>query len=223
MASADRGPGGVAAADSNAKDRVGNESVGVVAPMRGTCFGAALLALTACAVPPAPPYGQTDADNSERFRAAVQTAIDCRTTAARDRRYVDLGTRMPLEDIAEANLPQMIDPQFTTSGEIALLDAWTGDVGACRDQLLLVTYTTLPGFGPIIEQARDDDDAIYVMIARHKLTWGQGVMRLKVNRTKMRAALIAYADQINERTANMAEEVRNRRAMILSSVIRVLP
>jgi hypothetical protein len=83
--------------------------------------------------------------------------------------------------------------------------------------------TTLPGFGPIIEQARDKDDAVYVMLARHKLTWGQGVMRLKINRTEMRGALIARADQIDARIGSAQEEERNRRTTILSSVIRILP
>lgn len=195
----------------------------VIALLRVTSVGAAMLALAACAVPSAPPYGQTEEDEGERFRAAVLTAVDCRTMAARNRRYVNLSTRMPLADLAEASLPQMTDPRFATSGEIATLDAWTRDVGACWNQLLLVTYTTLPGFGPIIEQGRDNDDAVYVMLARHKLTWGQGVMRLKVNRTELRAALIAQADQITARIGNAQEAERNRRTTILSSVIRILP
>jgi hypothetical protein len=69
---------------------------------------------------------------------------------------------MPLTTLAEASLPQMIDPHLATSDEIAALDAWTQDVGACRDRLPRVAYATLSCFGPIIEQARDNDDAVYL-------------------------------------------------------------
>jgi hypothetical protein len=186
-------------------------------------FGAAMLVLAACMASPGRSYIQTGQDEVEQFRAAVREAVNCRTAAARNQRYADLDVRMPLADIAEASLPQMTDPNLATSDEIATLDAWTRDVGACRDRLLPVTYATLPSFGPIIEQARDNDDEVYVMVTQHKLTWGQGIMRLKVNQTELRAALIARADQIIARTGNAQEEERNRRATILSSVIRIIP
>jgi hypothetical protein len=195
----------------------------MIALLRFSGFGAAMLALAACTVLPGRSYTQTGEDDIERFRATVQEAVNCRTAAARNQRYADLDVRMPLADIAGASLPQMIDPHLATSDEIVALDAWTRDVGACREQLLTVTYATLPSFGPIIEKARDNDDLVFVMLAQHKLTWGQGVMRLKVNQTELRAALIARADEIVARIGKAEEEERNRRATILSSVIRSLP
>jgi hypothetical protein len=199
------------------------EYANMIALLRFAGFGAAMLVLAACMVSPGRSYIQTGPDEVEQFRAAVREAVNCRTAAARNQRYAGLDVRMPLADIAEASLPQMIDPHLATSDEIATLDGWTRDVGACRDRLLPVTYATLPSFGPIIEQARDNDDAVYVMITQHKLTWGQGVMRLKVNQTELRAALIARTDQLIVRIGNAQEQERNRRTTILSSVIRILP
>ena len=150
-------------------------------------------------------------------------AIDCRATATSNPRYSILNVHMPLDDVGKATLPEMIDSHLATSDEVAALDAWTRDVGDCRDQLLQVTYASLPSFGPIIEQARDKDDSVYVMLALHKLTWGQGVVRLMANRTDLRTALITRADEVIARVGAAQEEERNRRATILSSVIRILP
>jgi hypothetical protein len=80
----------------------------------------------------------TEQDASEQFRAAVQKAVDCRTEAARNHRYASLDVHMPLADIGEASLLQMVNPQLATGDEIATLDIWTRNVDGCRDQLLLV-------------------------------------------------------------------------------------
>jgi hypothetical protein len=166
---------------------------------------------------------QTGQDNIEQFQSATQMAVACRAIAARKPRYSALVAHMPLDDLSQATLPQMMDQHHVTIDEVAALDGWTHDVGDCRNPLLSVTYASLPSFGPLIEQARDRDDSVYVMLAHHNLTWGQGVMRLKADQTELRTALITRADELMARIGTAQEAERDRRATILSSVIRILP
>jgi hypothetical protein len=186
-------------------------------------LGSAACALAACTLPQHNSRKNVRPDDLKRFEAAAQAAVECRAAASRDPRYSILVVHIPLDDIGKTTLPQMIDSHLATSDEVAALDAWTRDVGSCRDQLLQVTYTDLPSFGPSIEKAQDDDDSVFVMLAHHKLTWGQGVVRLKADRTALRASLIARTDELVAQTAAAQEEERNRRTTILSSVIRILP
>jgi hypothetical protein len=200
----------------------GDEIVSPISVRRFIILGAAAWALAACATSGLS-HRQAEQDDIEQFQSATQTAVECRTTAASNPRYSVLTAHMPLDDLSRATLPQMIDQHHATIDEVTALDGWTHDVGACRDLLLRVTYANVPSFGPIIEQARDKDDSVYVMLAHHKLTWGQGVMRLKADQTELRTALITRADEIMARVGTAQEAERNRRATILSSVIRILP
>jgi hypothetical protein len=117
----------------------------------------------------------------------------------------------------------MTDRGLATRAQISALDAWSHDLNACREQLLQVTYNTLPSFGPIIEAARDRDDATFVQLTERKMAWGEAVMRLRKTRTTLRADLTAHADQVLAELGKQEEEQRNRGATILSSIIRVLP
>jgi hypothetical protein len=179
--------------------------------------------VTAACAGPSQLEGRNIELDLQRFIAATNDAIACRITAAQNPRYRILAERMPLTDIGSASLPQMTDPGLATRAQILSLDAWSHDLNACREPLLQVTYNTLPSFGPIIEAARDEDDATFVQLAEHKVTWGEAVMRLKRNRTTLRANLTARADQVLAELGKQEEEQRNRRATILSSIIRALP
>jgi hypothetical protein len=130
---------------------------------------------------------------------------------------------MPLADIATVSLPQMTNPRLASEDEIAALDTWIDDLNACRGQLLEVTYATIPSLGPIIEEARNEDYLAFVKLARRRQTWGETVMRLMSNRTKLRADVIARVDQVIGTVGEMQQEQLNRRSAILSSVIRILP
>jgi len=188
----------------------------------GMLAGTVPLVAAACAGLPQLEIRNTELD-LQRFVAATNDAIACRATAAQNPRYRILDERMPLTDIGSASLPQMTDPSLATRAQISALDTWSHDLNACREQLLQVTYNTLPSFGPIIETARDQDDATFVQLTEHKVTWGEAVMRLKGNRTTLRADLTAHADQVLAELDKQQQEQLNRRATILSSIIRVLP
>jgi hypothetical protein len=180
------------------------------------------LAVAACAGLP-----QLEIRNSEldlqRFVVATNDAIACRTAAAQNPRYRILDERMPLTDIGSASLPQMTDPDLATRAQILALDTWSRDLNRCREPLLQATYNTLPSFGPIIEAARDEDDATFVQLTEHKVTWGKAVTQLKRNRTTLRANLTAGADQVLAELGKQEQEQLNRRATIVSSIIRTLP
>lgn len=64
---------------------------------------------------------------------------------------------------------------------------------------------------------------MFVQLAEHELTWGQAIMRLRSNRTRLRADLIAHSDQVVAEVGQAQHEHLNCRATILSSVIRILP
>jgi len=188
----------------------------------GMLAGTMSLVAAACAGP-----SQLERRNLEldlqRFVAATNDAIACRTTAAQNPRYRILDERMPLTDIGSASLPQMTDSDLATSAQILALDAWSRGLNRCREPLLQATYNTLPSFGPIIEAATDEDDATFVQLTEKKVTWGNAVMQLKRNRTRLRADLTARADQVLAELGKQEQEQLNRRATILSSIIRTLP
>jgi hypothetical protein len=113
-------------------------------------FSVAIALLGACAG--SLPQSQIDTQNNlRRFREAARDAVQCRATAARDPRYQILNQHMPLANIDDANLSQMIDRRFATNSEIAALDSWTHDVNECLERLLRETDATIPGFGPLID------------------------------------------------------------------------
>ena len=195
----------------------------VVRQWRQAVCLAALPLLSACVVPSQATGVQTTQDNLSGFAAAADHAAECRATVARDPAYRILRRHMPLIKLGSATLPQMADRERATGDEIVALDAWTRDINACRERLLQETDRTIPTFGPIIEQARNDDNAVFVMLARRELTWGDAVMLLMGNRTQMRSGLIHGADQVISDVARLQQAELGRRTTILNSIIRILP
>ena len=184
---------------------------------------AALSLLGACAVQSQSAGMQMSQDNLQRFATAADQAAECRRSVAENPAYRLLRRHMPLTNVGSATLPQMAAAELATADEIVVLDAWASDLNACRERLLQEADSTFPTFGPIIEQGRNDDNAVFVMLARHDLTWGDAVMRLMSNRTKMRSDLIKGADQILSDLVRLQQAQLGRRTTIMSSIIRILP
>jgi hypothetical protein len=157
------------------------------------------------------------------FRSAAQQAVTCRAAATANPRYAILAPHVDLNDVGTTTLPQMIDPALATPAETAALHAWAREVNTCREQLLVSVESTLPSFGPLIERGRDDDDAIFVKLAEHKISWGEAVVALKTNRTNLRGDIVAKADQVDANFNKLRQDQLNRRADLLSSAIRILP
>jgi hypothetical protein len=78
---------------------------------------------------------------------------------------------------------------------------------------------------PAIELGRpvDEDDATFVQLAEYKVTCGKSVMQLRRNSMELHADLIARAGQVLAELGKLQQEQINRRATILSSIIRILP
>ncbi|HEX2940878.1 MAG TPA: hypothetical protein VHO91_07505, partial [Rhodopila sp.] len=167
--------------------------------------------------------GQGAQNDLQRFVAATEDALKCRAEVTMRPRYRPLLQRLPLTDLGTATLAQMTEPDFATREEISVLDDWTRAVNVCRQQLLRIAEATFPVCGPSIEAAQDNDDAVFVRLAERKLTWGQAVMQLKVNRTKLRADLFARVDGFISERGKLQQAEWDRRTTILSSVIRILP
>lgn len=218
--------GRVASHGSGRAEGTGPPQSGQSAHARGIVVAlwlAALPLISACSSPAEQAAVQGTQDDLQRFVAATEDALKCRAEVSARPRYRLLLQRLPLTDLGTATLPQMTEPDFATPEEISTLDGWTRGVNACRQQLLQAAEATFPICGPAIEVARDNDDAVFVKLAERKLTWGQAVMQLKVNRTKLRADLFARADQFVSELGKLQQAEWNRRATILSSIIRILP
>lgn len=184
---------------------------------------AAALLIAACASSQQAAAVATTQDGLQRTLAATEKALQCRAANARNPAYAVLQRHMPLANIGMATLPQMTDRSHASTMERAALDSWIRDENDCRQHLLEAIDGTLPSFGPILEAGRDDDDAVYVGLAQRRLTWGEAVMRLRANRTRLRAAMIARGDKVLSEVSRMQQAQLDRRTAILSSVIRILP
>lgn len=184
---------------------------------------AALPLLASCAVQSQYAGTQATRDNLARFARAVDEAADCRARAARHPAYGVLRRHMPLINIGTATLPQAADADLATENEVRALDAWTRDLNTCRERLLQEIDTTVPTLGPVIEQARNDDAAVFVRLARRELTWGDAVLHLMRNRTALRAGLVSGANQLIRDLAEVQQAQLGRRTAVLSSIIRILP
>jgi len=162
-------------------------------------------------------------EDLRRFREAAQQAVHCRAEAARDSRYQVLSEHMPLTDLDDATLFQMTDKEFATESEIAALDAWTRDMNRCLEALVREANATIPSFGPIVEASWDSDTVVFVKLAHREMTWGEAVIRLKSNTIKMRADLIARADQVSAQISKVDQTEYNRSTSIITSIIGILP
>jgi hypothetical protein len=162
-------------------------------------------------------------ENLRRFREAAQQAVHCRAAAAGNSRYQVLNEHLPLADLDDATLFQMTDKEFATDSEIAALDVWTRDTNRCLAPLLREADATIPSFGPIVEASWNDDTAVFVKLAHREMTWGEAVIRLKSNTTKMRADLIARADQVSAQISKVDQTEYNRSTSIITSIIGILP
>jgi hypothetical protein len=162
-------------------------------------------------------------EDLRRFREAAQQAVHCRAEAARDSRYQVLSEHMPLTDLDDSTLSQMTDKKFATDSEIAALDAWTRDMNRCLEALVREANATIPSFGPIVEASWDSDTVVFVKLAHREMTWGEAVIRLKSNTIKMRADLIARADQVSAQISKVDQTEYNRSTSIITSIIGILP
>jgi hypothetical protein len=158
-----------------------------------------------------------------RFQKATQDAVECRAALARSPKYRILNQRMPLTDLDSASLWQMADLGLATKGEISALNAWIGDLKPCRDRLIEEVIVTLPGFRPTLEAGWNDDEAVFVKLAHHKVAWGEAIMALKSNATKLQTEVISRADQVLAEIEKQEETQISRRTAILSSIVGKLP
>jgi hypothetical protein len=162
-------------------------------------------------------------DDLRRFREATQQAVHCRAEAAGNSRYQVLNEHMPLTDLDDATLSQMTDKKLATDTEIAALDSWTRDMNRCLEPLLREANATIPSFGPIVDASWDSDTEVFVKLAHREMTWGEAVIRLRSNSTKMRADLIARADQVSAQISKVDQTEYNRSTSIITSILGVLP
>ena len=117
----------------------------------------------------------------------------------------------------------MADPELATKGEISALNAWISDLQPCRDRLIQVIIITLPSFRPTFENGWNDDEAVFVKLARHKISWGDTILALKGNAVKLQTEVISHAEQVLAELEKQEQTQISRRTALISSIIGKLP
>ena len=69
----------------------------------------------------------------------------------------------------------------------------------------------------------NEAEAVFVKLAHRQIRWGEAVMLLQNDITKLRAELIARADQASAEIGKMELSQFNRRTAIINAVIGILP
>lgn len=116
---------------------------------------------------------------TETVQSAGQRERDCRRSVAAKPEYQIIAKHMPLDDVNQATLTQMIDVNLSNSTEDLALDRWQRDMRACADQLIGMLRNTTPVLIPIIVTAWNKEDETLVLLVHRKIAWGDAVMRLK--------------------------------------------
>jgi hypothetical protein len=155
--------------------------------------------------------------------STIRAGVECRSSISAKLEYRSLAQHMPLVNVNEATLTQMTDTSLATRDDYRVIADWQHDIRACRDQLLEAIARTAPLYVPVVLAGWNNDDEILVLLARHKLAWGDAVMRLRVNRAE---TLAKVADQLSRTMAQLNQEQQaalNRRVSFINALIGAIP
>jgi len=159
----------------------------------------------------------------ETAESSIRAGIECRSSVSGTPEYRSLAQHMPLVNVNEATLTQMTDTSLATRTDYYVIADWQRDIGACRTRLLEVIERTDPLYVPIVLTGWNNDDQVLVLLAKRKLTWGEAVMRLRVNRAE---TLTKVADQLAGSMAQLNQERQaalSRRASFINAVVGAMP
>jgi hypothetical protein len=160
---------------------------------------------------------------SDTLESGAQLGMQCRSSIAAKPEYRVLAVHLPLADVEQASLTQMIDRSLADQEEVSALVAWQRDVRGCGDQLIDLARRTIPAYVPIVIAAWNKDDEVFVLLARRKIAWGDAVLRLKANRSEL---LTKVTDQLSRMTTELNQRKQmelNRRASYFDSLLSVVP
>jgi hypothetical protein len=172
--------------------------------------------------------GCTSADVEARaltatFQSATRQGLECRYSVASKPEYRIIAVYMPLADINQATLAQMIDTSYPDGRENSALAAWQKDMRACGNRLVDAVESTAPVYVPIVIAAWNRDDEVLVLLARRKITWGDAVMRLKANRVELMTKLTDQMSQTMTQLTQRKESELNRRAKYIDALVGLVP
>jgi hypothetical protein len=157
------------------------------------------------------------------FQSATRQGLECRSSVASKPEYRIIAVHMPLADINQATLAQMIDTSYPARRENFALAAWQQDMRACGNRLVDAVESTAPVYVPIVIAAWNRDDEVLVLLARRKITWGDAVMRLKANRVELITKLTDQMSQTMTQLTQRKESELNRRAKYIDALVGLVP
>ena len=160
---------------------------------------------------------------AETAESSIRAGSECRSSVSGTPEYRSLAQHMPLVDVNEATLTQMTDTSLATRNDYYVIADWQRDIRACRARLLEVIEREDPLYVPIVLIGWNNDDEVLVLLAQRKLTWGDAVMRLRVNRAE---TLTKVADQLSRSMAQLNQEKEaalSRRVSFINAVLKAIP
>jgi hypothetical protein len=155
--------------------------------------------------------------------SSIRAGTECRSSVSGTPEYRTLAPHMPLVDVNEATLTQMTDTSLASRDDFYVIADWQRDIRACRARLLEVIEREDPLYIPIVLTGWNNDDEVLVLLAQRKLTWGDAVMRLRVNRAE---TLTKVADQLSRSMAQLNQEreaALSRRVSFINAVLKAIP
>ena len=201
------------------RDSHGRSRFGSVSRIRTQC-GLLLLMLTTCQTG-GEIKSQADADAVDM---AAQNAQDCRAMAEREPEYQVLREHMPLIDIGQADLQQMLDARLISAPERVALARWSHDVQQCGSQVVaMATRNGLSSYVPIVLADRDRRDRILVLLVQRKIAWGEAVLRLKASSTVLQAGITEETSRRDTESRRSSDAERAHRAALLNAFFRLVP
>lgn len=157
------------------------------------------------------------------FGSATRQGIECRSTISNKPEYRTIAAHIPVLDVNQATLSQMLDASLVNLEDNVVLVYWQRDIRACGNQLVDVIQRTAPAYVPIVLAMWNKDDEVLVLLARRKIGWGDAVMRLKANRTEL---LTRVADQMSRMMVQLNQRKQaelDRRASAIESLLGLVP
>jgi hypothetical protein len=159
----------------------------------------------------------------ETAESSIRAGSECRSSVSSTPEYRSLAQLMPLVDVNEASLTQMTDASLATRDDYYVIADWQRDIRDCRARLLEVIEREDPLYVPIVLTGWNNDDEVLVLLAQRKLTWGDAVMRLRVNRAE---TLTKVADQLSRSMAQLNQEreaALSRRVSFINALVKAIP
>jgi hypothetical protein len=150
-------------------------------------------------------------------------AVACYRSIASEARYQHLTRLLPLAAPFRASVIQMINTARANDAEISALTAWTQDLQKCRRQVIGYVRQSSPLSLALVLSAWADEDAVFVGVIQHKLSWGVAATRLRAIQVKLLSGLTDRAIEIDAQLNSAKQAELSRRVAFFDALTNLAP